>query len=280
MDLRIVTQENIADHIKLEVLRNVKKAFEKNLNNLKLEHLLTEIGSIQNQFALITEDNLLLNYGVSIVNYLGRDTSVDSILTEQLESVLIELNKRDENLSEKLITQAWQRLQEVPIFDSKFATKLVTLSKVCFERIVLSFFGNSTVVEYHARMAAESPTIFQTITAILNDVLMRAEGHSGVVELIKSFVGSTMTACQKWNKNFLGLYPNDCTRLVSLLNISPDIYCDADEISVNRNLVLNMVYDMYNTNRRRTLLLLSHYPDWLLPFQTYLKETDVEFMQI
>lgn len=271
------TDNRFGDDVKLHMIRNIKKMFKNNFGSVKLESLLTHLTTLFDQHSSILDTELLVSTGFSLIDYVGRiDVGMDDKLLCQLELILLELKKRDDKVTNTLSDCIWRRFQKLNIVRPQFLISVAEISKTIFERIILSFVENPGAMDYYIKICSESPRLFQIGTSVLNEILIKCEGHDQILKLITSFVNGVMTVCEKEQKNFLALYPNDCCRIVSLLMISPDIYSTGADKSIGIDAVLNLVLNAYNSNRKKTLLLLSHYLDWLLPFKIYLMEKNGE----
>lgn len=274
---RQLMDDEVEDDVKALAIKPIKDVFSSSLKNLSVESLLMYVESLQTQSLSILGNKELFVFGKAVVDVIGRRPSFDPNLFHQLEVILSELKTRMDKNYDKLASLVWIRFSQKEIEDVKAVKMLLKASNIAIEGVVLSWLENPSEMQYYVNLSSVIPELYQSLTAILHCILVKMEGHDTILELVKTFVVSVMSVCQNNGKNFLKLYPSDCCRLVSLLSVPSFVYPKDANKSPNRAMVLEQILKSFETNKNRTLLLLSHYPEWVVDFKIYVKENGAHY---
>ncbi|XP_076762102.1 uncharacterized protein LOC143430024 [Xylocopa sonorina] len=214
-------------------------------------------------------------------------TSTNSYYKVYLEKVLVklaELESSDE--SEYLLCNAVQN-------NSNLNLDLATIEKIyhsqkckLIEEPLLSDFVSSctslnkddgadnseslNLINQLFEFTSKSSYIFLLVCAFLKELMMELDHAPTVMNFIQSTLKRIKEFCKNQGKDILDLYPRNLQSLVILLGIEPTYHTDD-----TRSSTLNLLRTIYDEDENVTIMLLSHYPQWLMLFEKLLNLNDI-----
>lgn len=204
-----------------------------------------------------------------------------------LEKLLLKLAKLDTcDESEYLLCHALQRSSdlnlELPIIENIYQSQRCKF----IEQPLLSDFmsrctdltkgnedDNSKNVELTKQLfafAGKSPHIFVLVCAFLKELLVQLDYAPAVMNFIQSVLKEIKRYCKLYDGDILDLYPRNLQSLIILLRIEP-----TQHIEHTKSSTLKTMKDIYDQDKDTVIMLLSHYPKWLKPFEDYLSSNDM-----
>lgn len=119
-------------------------------------------------------------------------------------------------------------------------------------------------IECWVQWSSMSPFIFQTITTVLNNILIHSKNRLIILNIIEDYVLSVIKYCSLKNLNFVQLYPLDFQSLVILLRVEPSTI----KFDPTFNDLVQFIDRSMKSHLRDphiSLMFLSHFPKWI-PF--------------
>lgn len=113
-------------------------------------------------------------------------------------------------------------------------------------------------------LCAESACVFQLTFNFLKELLVQLQYAPAIVDFIKSTLERVSTYCESQGKDILDLYPSRLRSCVILLRIKPEHHTIQ-----TREYTLQTMKTIFAENKDVILILLSHFPNWLQFFATY-----------
>ncbi|XP_043268889.1 uncharacterized protein [Venturia canescens] len=126
------------------------------------------------------------------------------------------------------------------------------------------------------KKCVDSPAIFHISCSILKQLFVCLKYSQRVLRYIKDYLETLDSLCQERHKNILDLYPLRAQALVILLRISPNYHS-----SCSRDHTIKSLMKTHEINPEETLILITHFPDWLTLFTNRLtKYCEIEKSEI
>lgn len=114
-----------------------------------------------------------------------------------------------------------------------------------------------------------SATLFQIVSMQMKEFFLSTEYSKVSVDFIQNILKKIQLNCDKKNKNIFSLYPSNLQHCVILLRINP-----SDHSEKSRNHTVNSLKDIFLKDWSGTLILISHFPDWLIYYLKFFEVLD------
>lgn len=192
-------------------------------------------------------------------------------LTEESEHLLISITESKENIEtddillERIYTSQRIKFIEIPLKNA-FVTN--------FDRL-----SNSNDCKYSLEQEldklydriAHSPLIFNLTSSLLNEIFLASQNSQEALNFIKIILECINNRCQLRGKDIIDLYPVNLQSCVILLRIEPN-----NHTNDSKDYTLNELKNIFLTNNRDALILVSHFPVWLEIFASFLVDNECD----
>lgn len=196
-------------------------------------------------------------------NILYRLADLD--LTEESEQLLVSITEESKEEDLKIDSSLLERIYSSQ--RNKFIEKPLT------EAYLLSCCGLQDPINIEQKLdkllerMVHSPLIFQLASSFLREIFVAASYSQEALNFIKFILESIIRRCKTCEKDIVDLYPMNLQSCVILLRIKSECHSENTRLYTMR-----MLKDIFLRCNEDALILVSHFPDWLEIFSSFLVE--------
>lgn len=161
---------------------------------------------------------------------------------------------------EEIYTLQKFKLLEEPLLN-KFMYMFLNLKK---ENHVANQ-SNEEMLNKLLELCARSAYVFQLIFNFLKELLVQLQYASVVLDFTNLMLKRVSVYCENYDKDILDLYPRKLRSCIILLRIKPKYHT-----AQTQKYTLQTMKQIYNENKDVSLILMSHFLEWLECFATYI----------
>lgn len=125
--------------------------------------------------------------------------------------------------------------------------------------------NNEEMLHNLLELSARSACVFQLMFNFLKELLVQLQYASSVLEFIDLMLKRIFICCENYDTDILDLYPRKLRSCIILLRIKSNHHT-----AQTRKYTLQIMKQIYNKNRDISLILISHFPEWLECFAAYI----------
>lgn len=207
--------------------------------------------SIENPPFIRHVDRLLVR-----LSQLEANDKIDRLLDDALRAnSCLKLSTKEE-----IYVSRRARLIEQPLLDS-FMRAFPDTNK---EESCVDKRDDEETLNRLLELGAESARVFQSMFNFLKELLIRLQYAPAVIDFIESTLKRVSAHCEIHGRDILDLYPSKLRCCVILLRIKPEHHT-----AQTREYTLQSMKQIFAENKDALLILMSHFPDWLQFFATY-----------
>ncbi|XP_039303795.1 uncharacterized protein LOC105193749 isoform X2 [Solenopsis invicta] len=160
---------------------------------------------------------------------------------------------------EKIYASQKFKLVEEPLLNS-FICMFPDLKDNCVDEL-----SNEVMLNKLLELSAKSAYIFQLMFNFLKELLVELQYASAVLNFIDSMIKRVSICCENQNKDILDLYPRKLHFCIILLKIKPKYHT-----MQTQKYTLQIMKQIYDKNKNVSLILMSHFLEWLECFTYYI----------
>ncbi|EZA57136.1 hypothetical protein DMN91_007124 [Ooceraea biroi] len=124
--------------------------------------------------------------------------------------------------------------------------------------------SNELTLNRLLEFSAESACVFQLTFNFLKELLVQLQYAPLVLDFTKSMLKRVSAYCENHGRDILDLYPRKLRSCIILLRIEP-----RHHTMQTRDYTLQTMKQIFNENKDVLLILMSHFPQWLEYFASY-----------
>lgn len=113
--------------------------------------------------------------------------------------------------------------------------------------------------------SSTSKCVFQLVFSFLKELLVRMQYAPAITNFIELILKRVYFFCQNQNGDILNLYPRKLHSCIILLKIKPEYHT-----AQTKEYTLQSMKEILTENKDALLILMSHFPEWLELFGTYI----------
>ncbi|XP_033220730.1 uncharacterized protein LOC117175201 isoform X2 [Belonocnema kinseyi] len=257
-------------------LKNIKGTFTDGEKTLKfatqiLEKYLTveflkDTKSVDTLMILFRALKCLLPKNPSLLKHLHKILYrlADLEFTEESEQLLVSITESKEedleidlSLLERIYSSQRHKFIEKPLTEAYILSCCGLQDPVNIEQKLDKLFE---------RMV-HSPLIFQLASSFVREIFVAASYSQEALNFIKFILESIISRCKRCEKDIVDLYPMNLQSCAILLRIKPESHSKKTILHTMR-----MLKDIFLRCNEDALILVSHFPDWLEIFSSFLVE--------
>ncbi|XP_011639906.1 uncharacterized protein LOC105428970 [Pogonomyrmex barbatus] len=171
---------------------------------------------------------------------------------------------------EKIYTLQKFKLIEKPLLDS-----FVHMFSDIKEQNYVNNQSNEKLVNELLELTIESAYIFQITFNFLKELLIRLRYASVVLDFIHFVLKRVSVCCKNRNRDILDLYPRKLRPCIILLRIRPEHHTIQ-----TREYTLRIMKRVYDENKDVSLILMSHFFEWLEYFAKFIVSNKQNYKEI
>lgn len=125
--------------------------------------------------------------------------------------------------------------------------------------------SNENMLNKLLELSARSAYVFQLMFNFLKELLVQLQYASAVLDFTDLILKRVSIYCKNHNRDILDLYPRKLHSSIILLRIKPEHHT-----AQTKKYTLQTMKQIYNKNKDVSLILMSHFLEWLECFTIYI----------
>lgn len=261
-----------------KITRNFKylKIFTSKNNNLKFMSILLDKHLTDDILNKCYSEDILIRLTLSVMHLSIKNT----IFVHHIDRLLIKLlqleanDKIKELLHDSLCLNLHLRfstkeeiyaLQKFKLIEEPLINSFVCMFSNLKKENHIANQSNEETLNKLLELSAKSAYIFQLIFNFLKELLVQLQYASVVLDFTNLILKRVSIYCENYNRDILDLYPRKLRSCIILLKIKPKYHT-----TQTRKYTLQIMKQIYNENQDVSLILMSHFLEWLECFAIYI----------
>lgn len=252
------------------------KIFTSKENKLKFMSILLDKYLIDDVLNKCYSEDILIRLTLSVMHLSVKNTIFMHYI-DQLFMRLLQLEANDKiegllhntlcsNLHLRLSTkEEIYALQKFKLIEEPLINGFVYMFSNLKKENHVTNQSNEKMLNKLLELSAKSAYVFQLIFNFLKELLVQLQYASVVLDFTNLILKRVSIYCENYNRDILDLYPRKLRSCIILLRIKPKYHT-----MQTRKYTLQITKQIYNENQDVSLILMSHFLEWLECFAIYI----------